>query len=214
VRGLAEKQAEMRLRMVVINQLPPKERDRLLKYGSDILPKRYSDRHITVVHMKDVLPKLSGEARRLPPRKCHSCEQKFPAREFFVKHKRNLLKRIHHCKTCYPKWKEREQKRRVREHWMFRCFGMTQREYSDLLCKQHDRCRICHQKPRDESVGKKRHLGIDHNHATGEIRGLLCDRCNKVLGFVREDQALLRRAVLYLKRAGTGKFIPKDSPYA
>jgi hypothetical protein len=41
---------------------------------------------------------------------------------------------------------------------------------------------------------------VDHDHATGAIRGLLCRRCNDVLGKVDDDREILRRAMTYLKK--------------
>jgi hypothetical protein len=44
-------------------------------------------------------------------------------------------------------------------------------------------------------------LHIDHCHASGEVRGLLCQKCNTALGLLGDSPAMLRRAILYLKRA-------------
>ena len=44
----------------------------------------------------------------------------------------------------------------------------------------------------------KQNLNIDHNHNTGKVRGLLCSRCNFVLGNVGEDVNILNNMILYL----------------
>lgn len=52
-------------------------------------------------------------------------------------------------------------------------------------------------------------LDIDHDHATDEIRGHLCRRCNLLLGMVKDDTALLSKAIAYLDnppRLGTGLY--------
>ena len=41
-------------------------------------------------------------------------------------------------------------------------------------------------------------VAIDHNHVTGEIRGLLCNACNKGIGFLNDDIRLLKNAIKYL----------------
>lgn len=41
-------------------------------------------------------------------------------------------------------------------------------------------------------------LHIDHNHSTGKIRGVLCHKCNRALGFFNDDSSLLRKAGEYL----------------
>ena len=55
------------------------------------------------------------------------------------------------------------------------------------------RCEICGQKT-------KRSLCMDHNHATGENRGLLCVSCNAGIGMLGDDPAILRQAALYLEQ--------------
>lgn len=76
-------------------------------------------------------------------------------------------------------------------------FGITWDEYDLMLACQDGRCAICGGKPR------KYNLSVDHDHKTGEIRGLLCSRCNhKLLGSANDDPARLRRAANYLEEFG------------
>ncbi len=42
-------------------------------------------------------------------------------------------------------------------------------------------------------------MSVDHDHATGKNRGLLCTNCNKVLGHAKDDVTILRRAIAYLE---------------
>jgi hypothetical protein len=58
---------------------------------------------------------------------------------------------------------------------------------------QNGLCAVCG-KPPDERV-----FAVDHDHATGEIRGLVHRHCNLMLGYAREDPELLRAGILYLK---------------
>lgn len=41
---------------------------------------------------------------------------------------------------------------------------------------------------------------MDHNHKTGQVRGLLCDRCNLTIGALEDDAALLQKAIDYVVR--------------
>lgn len=59
-------------------------------------------------------------------------------------------------------------------------YKMTPEEYIARLSGQDFRCKICGMPP---DAGKKLH--VDHNHGTGKVRGILCRRCNHVLGLVR-----------------------------
>jgi hypothetical protein len=44
--------------------------------------------------------------------------------------------------------------------------------------------------------------GVDHNHTTGKIRGILCNQCNLAIGMLKEDVGLLERAASYIKNDG------------
>jgi Autographiviridae endonuclease VII len=72
-------------------------------------------------------------------------------------------------------------------------FGLTNKEYKDLLKKQNYSCAICE----DINPDGKR-LAVDHNHITGEIRGLLCNSCNTGLGKFLDSQFLLNKASKYV----------------
>lgn len=73
-------------------------------------------------------------------------------------------------------------------------YGLSLEEYKAMLTEQGGVCKIC--KRPDEL---RSHLSVDHCHATGKIRGLLCDRCNTSLGKFRDDPELLRKAADYLE---------------
>lgn len=75
---------------------------------------------------------------------------------------------------------------------------ITQAEYEALLAQQGGGCAVCGQ-PETRKGG--RHLAVDHDHETGEIRGLLCMRCNLALGRLRDDPSIWRKALAYLLQA-------------
>jgi len=58
--------------------------------------------------------------------------------------------------------------------------------------KQGHACAMCGDKPTDKK------LGVDHNHKTGAIRGLLCGTCNTALGMLKDDPAIILKAYNYL----------------
>lgn len=73
---------------------------------------------------------------------------------------------------------------------------MDAAEYQRLLTLQGGGCAICGRCPRTKR------LAVDHDHATGRVRGLLCpgeDGCNvRLLGYVRDNVAILQAAIDYL----------------
>lgn len=85
-----------------------------------------------------------------------------------------------HCKTC------------SRKSVLKRKYGITPKEYDEMLRKQDGRCAICREQP-----GKRR-FAVDHNHRTGRLRGLLCDDCNTSIGKLGDDYAAISRAQTYL----------------
>lgn len=74
-------------------------------------------------------------------------------------------------------------------------FGLTLAEYDDMLAGQGGVCAICGLPPAEKR------LSVDHDHATGAIRGLLHSHCNLVLGNAGDSPALLRAAADYLDRS-------------
>lgn len=84
-----------------------------------------------------------------------------------------------------------------------RLYGITVEMYDSLLLKQDSRCAICG-KHQDEFPKR---LAVDHDHKTGEIRGLLCTYCNHRVVGRHTDGSLLRRIADYVDQ-GTGWFVP------
>lgn len=77
---------------------------------------------------------------------------------------------------------------------LLRDFALTPEDYAALLIEQGGVCAICSAPPGTRS------LCVDHDHTTGAIRGLLCGPCNRGIGLLRDDPAVLRAAIGYLTR--------------
>lgn len=97
-------------------------------------------------------------------------------------------------KIHYKKNKKKILKRQRKINLRLK-YGLTLKQFADMVKKQNGLCLIC-KKPQ---IDKKK-LCVDHDHKTGKIRGLLCDHCNKGLGHVREDIKILEAMVKYLKK--------------
>lgn len=77
-----------------------------------------------------------------------------------------------------------------------RKYGITQEEYDALVAAQDGRCAICKKLP---DCGKGKRLHVDHHHASGQVRALLCARCNVMIGYALESPDILRAAATYLE---------------
>lgn len=75
-------------------------------------------------------------------------------------------------------------------------YGIKPEEFSALLDRQGGLCAIC----RADEAGGKGGWHVDHDHATGKIRGLLCQNCNLMLGNAKDDPARLQAAITYLAK--------------
>lgn len=80
--------------------------------------------------------------------------------------------------------------------WKF--YKLTYAEYNAIYQAQGGLCAICRHHGRTGS--KTERLDVDHDHKTGKIRGWLCNKCNRAIGFLLEDAAYLRRAIVYIEQ--------------
>lgn len=84
----------------------------------------------------------------------------------------------------------------VNRSWLKSKYGITPERYSELLEQQNGRCAIC--KSTNPGRSGSQRFAVDHDHVTGEVRGLLCDHCNVGLGRFQDNPMLLQAATLYL----------------
>ena len=89
-----------------------------------------------------------------------------------------------------------ERKRAMRDLYYRRTFGITADDVDALIEKQGGVCVICGRTPDRLSSWH-----VDHCHATGVVRGILCIDCNQGIGKFHEDPARLRAAAAYLESA-------------
>lgn len=99
------------------------------------------------------------------------------------------------CKNAAAKAWHQANPGRAYEYELQRRYGITAERYGEMLAAQGGRCAICGSS--DPGAGRSR-LHVDHDHATGEVRGLTCNRCNLILGKAQDDAGLLREAANYL----------------
>lgn len=97
-----------------------------------------------------------------------------------------------HCGNCV-KAIARQRKDRAHEQGVMRRYGLAEGEYRLILAAQGGFCPICLR-----ANGRTRRLSVDHDHRTGDVRGLLCRPCNDMLGHARDDPTFFARAATYL----------------
>jgi hypothetical protein len=90
--------------------------------------------------------------------------------------------------------KGRASLRRHQLRVKLRKMGISRGSYEALLVEQRGVCAIC-KRPCEQNS----RLAIDHDHATGRVRGLLCARCNIGLGYFLDDPLRLQAALEYLR---------------
>ncbi len=98
------------------------------------------------------------------------------------------------CVACNKAALARDKERR-RWSRLFREYGLTEKGFNDLLLRQGSLCAICECALSDLSA-----IHVDHCHASGLVRGLLCGRCNQAIGLFREDADVMRKAIAYVSR--------------
>jgi len=147
-------------------------------------------------------------------KRCPKCKQIKSIDEFY----KNSRRKDGHgswCKLCKNKqadkynkiyrnerntWLKEYRKRPERlkqslNYYLKRKYGITFDEYDKLLKQQNNCCIICGK----HQIELKNRLSVDHNHKTGDVRGLLCVSCNSLIGNAKENIQILKNAIEYLK---------------
>jgi DNA-directed RNA polymerase subunit RPC12/RpoP len=134
---------------------------------------------------------------------CKTCLQELPIDSFNFQS--NKKYRQVHCRSCYSKRQlarqTPEQKKRNSDwiiDWHYRKrYGVTKQFFYELAAKQENKCAICNCHLEFKGT-KGKAASLDHNHLTGEIRGVLCGSCNKALGLLQDNVEVLQKAIIYL----------------
>lgn len=143
---------------------------------------------------------------------CNTCNQSLPMQCFTLRQGRPLSS----CKQCT---KQRAADNRIEREFMYlsngelpqkmkrlkkhspnthleRSYGITLEEKVSMLDSQKGYCAICGTQL-DRSQPST--FVVDHCHTTGNLRGILCNPCNLLLGHARDNQQILLNAIQYLK---------------
>ncbi len=112
----------------------------------------------------------------------------------FSTSKKEIKYKQYQCKECNKAYRQ-ENKIKIRDYQLKYKFGISLDLYMSILKEQNYSCAIC------QCVNASgRDLAVDHNHTTGEVRGLLCSACNSGLGHFRDSIYLISKAQDYLQK--------------
>lgn len=134
-------------------------------------------------------------------RKCKKCGEVKDIEEF-VTNKTCKEGKAHTCKVCDAK---RRKKHREDNPDMFRdttykyLYGISLEDYNTMFKEQEGKCAGCGK----HQLDLNHRLVVDHCHTSGEVRGLLCNQCNSVLGYVYDDPKTLKNLIKYLEKGNT-----------
>lgn len=141
---------------------------------------------------------ICGHNQRQPPgpRTCTKCGEVKPLTEFSRRGRGVYMdgtpRVLSQCKVCCSADRTRG---RSREWSLKKTYGLTSEEYDAMLAAQGGVCALC---GNASTHGKQ--LCVDHCHKTSKIRALLCDVCNRGLGYFKDDPEALRGAADYLEQ--------------
>ena len=109
------------------------------------------------------------------------------------------------CKSCQRssnnayRIKNPERARRmVANATLRRKYGITIEQYERMFVRQNGVCAIC-----SRMSLNGRTLDVDHNHNTGQVRGLLCPKCNMAMGLLGENIDIFKKTIAYLEKHET-----------
>ena len=133
---------------------------------------------------------------------CYTCGETKRGTEF----RWSLYKRDSYCKPC-RRARDRERyknsngagKDRVFDQSLRRLYGINLEQYNAMAVSQEHRCALCGEAPTSD-----RRMHVDHCHASGKIRALLCHQCNLLLGNAKDSTDRLRQAIAYLDKHASG----------
>ena len=149
-------------------------------------------------------------------KQCPACEQAKPVTAFY-----RLAGFIDtyrpYCKEC-TRAKRRAAYQRYGgkdvpyEQVLKRRYGITLADYNAMSLRQAHRCAVCRRPETAKSRGGgTRRLSVDHDHATGRVRGLLCHRCNLVVWALEDNHVTLPAIAAYIEAFRASFLVQPDS---
>ena len=137
--------------------------------------------------------KFNHKGHKYCSKRCRDSVANVYAHQYYLAHKKE--------KSDYYKrrWKSENYKQIARKSRLKRRYGLSVDDYNKMFQQQNGVCAICGEvETKHDRYGNIKNLQVDHNHSTGEIRGLLCFMCNAGIGMFDDNILNLRSAIKYL----------------
>ena len=129
---------------------------------------------------------------------CKECKSK-KTKQYYVgeakerrqkKNKQSYYKNAEKRKEKSREW-HHANKDKARNNRIKRIYGIEEKEYEMMARYQENKCAICKKETKQKLV-------IDHDHSSGDVRGLLCANCNSALGYINDNRQTLENMIDYL----------------
>lgn len=160
---------------------------------------------------KRIVPGVEREAKI-----CKRCNVLKVRSEFTIRESGRIGHLSTYCKECNVEAHKNRIKRDPsiyrRSEWpskLKRLYGITVDDYHRMLKEQNYGCALCGST--DPSMGNRGYIrngnktirsvfDVDHNHKTGKVRGLLCTKCNRLVGLANDSLTTAQNLVQYLSK--------------
>jgi hypothetical protein len=130
-------------------------------------------------------------------KRCSKCKEDKDLSQF-AKYKNGKLGAHHYCKPCHSEQRKRTYDySKSRNRRILHSYNINIDTIESVYISQGGCCKICNKKY--STFSKHGGLYIDHCHTTGKVRGLLCAKCNGLLGSCNDNISVLQNAIEYLK---------------
>jgi hypothetical protein len=136
-------------------------------------------------------PKCSGTLRYINGERCITCSKAY--HNTTGKILRKVYKQTEKGKQTIKRYSNStKRKLKEKEYILKKRYNISLEEWNNTVLKQGNKCIIC-----CEPFIKTPH--VDHDHLTGKVRGLLCNVCNRGIGYLKDNPIIVRRAAEYLE---------------
>jgi len=109
------------------------------------------------------------------------------------------------CKSCAHietnKWRNNQSRERLKHLYLMNTYGLSYENFITMLGSQNYKCKLCYREIKSDIEGRRLKSDsavVDHNHITGRVRGILCNECNRGLGYFHDNKGTLMNAIKYL----------------